>query len=81
MALGSVADRKAPDEADSLYLHRGKAYVCENGACRMVSPNEGGAAVIVASEALSDDPGWEKVPVNHMVVIDEAHNVTLRPRD
>jgi glutamine amidotransferase len=71
---------KAPDEADSLYLHRGKAYVCEDGACRMVAPNEGGAAVIVASEALSDDPGWEKVPVNHLVVIDENHNVTLRPR-
>jgi glutamine amidotransferase len=66
-----------PDTADSLYVHHGKAYVCEDGTCRMVEP-DGEGAVIVASEPLSSDPGWELVPVNHLVVIESDLSVSFR---
>ena len=41
----------------------------EEGLCRIVAPHESGGAVIVTSERLSDDPGWEVVPRNHAVLI------------
>jgi len=63
---------------ESLYVDRGRRYVCENGACRMVAPDDAGGAVIVSSEPLSDDPGWEAVPRNHAVLID-GRDVELRP--
>jgi glutamine amidotransferase len=67
------------DGADSLYVHQGKAYSCEDGLCRMLSPDEGAGSVIVASEPLSDDPGWELVPVNHLVVIAADRSVRIQP--
>src|SRR5262245_50590515 len=54
---------------ESLYVDRGRRYVCNAGVCRMVEPEEAGGAVIVSSERLSGDPGWEAVPRNHMVLI------------
>ena len=35
----------------------------------MVDPEEGGAAVLISSESLSEDPGWTPVSVNSLVVI------------
>jgi ergothioneine biosynthesis protein EgtC len=77
----AVVSRCCLDEptADSLYVHRGKAYVCEAGVCRMVATEADTGAVIVASEPLSTDPGWELVPVNHLVVIDQNRAVTIVP--
>ena len=69
----------APDKADSLYLHEGKRYVCEDGVCRMIEPDASRAAVIVASEPLSKDPGWDKVPANHLLVVDSDRTVSTRP--
>ena len=37
-----------------------------------------GGAVLVASEPLTNDPGWEEVAPNTLVVIDEHHTVELR---
>lgn len=68
----------APDKADSLYLHQGKRYVCEQGECRMIEPDASRAAVIVASEALSTDPGWDKVAANHLLVIHRDGSVDTR---
>jgi len=65
-------------EPASLYLHTGRRYVCEGGVCRMISPETGHGAVIVCSEPLSDDPGWEKVKANHMVVVREDQSVETR---
>jgi predicted glutamine amidotransferase len=76
----SVATRfttEPDDEGESLYLHRGRLYRCEDGVCHMVSPATGSGAVLVSSEALSDDPGWEPIPRNHMVTIDAAGGCTL----
>ena len=66
-------------EANSLFVHRGARYRCEDGLCRMDAPNEPGGAVLVASEPLSDDPGWEAVPVNHLVRIETDRHVTIEP--
>lgn len=67
------------DEPSSLYVHTGRRYVCEGGLCRMVAPEKGHGAVIVASEPLSDDPGWHKVPRNSLVIIREDHEAEVRP--
>jgi len=54
---------------ESLHLHRGLAYVCEGGVCRMLAPEADGGAVIVSSERLSEDPGWETVPPGHLLAV------------
>jgi predicted glutamine amidotransferase len=69
------------DEPASLYVHTGRRYHCEGGVCRMVSPEKGKGAVIVCSEPLSDDPGWQKIPRNTMVVIDEHQVCQMRKMD
>ncbi|MBK7951014.1 MAG: class II glutamine amidotransferase [Deltaproteobacteria bacterium] len=66
-------------DGESLHLHRGLRYVCIDGACRMIAPDERGGAVIVSSEPLSDDPGWTVVPRNHLVVVDADRSVRLEP--
>lgn len=65
--------------APSLYLDEGRRYVCEGGVCRMVNPEDGGGAIVVSSERLSEDPGWHKVDPNTMLVIHEDHTVEKRP--
>lgn len=67
-----------PEQAESLYLHTGRRYVCEGGTCRMIDPDEGGSAVLVSSEALSDDPGWRRIPANHLVLIREDRTVEFQ---
>jgi glutamine amidotransferase len=76
----SVACRYATAERKpaSLYMHTGRRYVCEGGVCRMISPERGHGAVIVSSEPLSEDPGWQKVPANHLVVVREDRSVDVR---
>lgn len=58
-----------PDNADSLYYSIGRRYSQVGGATQMQACEMGRGCVIVSSERLSDDAGWEPVPVNHMVVI------------
>lgn len=70
-----------PDKASSLYLHTGRRYVCDGNVCRMVSPETGHGAVIVSSEPLSEDPGWHKVPPNHMVIVREDRTADVAPMD
>lgn len=77
----AVVSRCCLDEAtaDTLYVHRGKQYVCVDGVCRMIAADDMDGAVIVASEPVSREPGWELVPVNHAVVIDAAREVKITP--
>jgi predicted glutamine amidotransferase len=78
----AVASRFTTDEpgnADSLFVNRGRRYVCEGGVCRMLSPEEGGGAVLVSSEPLSEEPGWEPLPVNHLAVVREDRSLELLP--
>ncbi|MEQ8474455.1 MAG: class II glutamine amidotransferase [Marinoscillum sp.] len=61
-----------PKHADSLYLNIGRKYVCEDGVCSMIDPGDREKAVIISSEPLSSDPGWESIPVNSMVVVKDG---------
>ena len=72
-----VSDAETP--ANTLYVHSGRRYVCEQGRCRMIEPDEGSGAVIVASEPLSRDPGWDRVPANHLVRVDQDLSVEIVP--
>ncbi len=68
-------------EPSSLYYHTGRRYVCDGGSCRMIEPEAGHGAVIVSSERLSEDPGWSKVPPNHVVVVRKNNTAHVRPMD
>lgn len=61
-----------PKHADSLYMNLGKQYVCEGGVCFMKDPGEHEKTVIISSEPLSSEPGWQPVPVNSMVLVHEG---------
>jgi predicted glutamine amidotransferase len=64
---------------ESLYWNSGKRYVCDGGVCHMVAPETTGSAVLVSSERLSDDPGWEAVPRNHMLLVSADRTARLVP--
>jgi glutamine amidotransferase len=67
----------APENADSLHYQVGKRYTHVNGRPSMVDAEIGRGCVLVSSEPLSDEPGWEEVPVNHMVLIRGERDVRL----
>jgi len=67
------------DAAATLYVSAGRRYACEDGVCRMLPSLGEDHAVLVASEPLSDDPGWEPVPVNHFVAINEHYELSYTP--
>lgn len=66
------------DNIPSLYWHEGRRYVAENGVCRMIDYDVRSDTVIVASEPLSDDPGWEPLEPNSMILVAEDHTVMER---
>lgn len=68
----------APEHADSLYVHTGRRYVCEDGVCHMIDPTGSEKTVICSSEPLSGDDGWQPIPVNHFVVIDPDRRTAIR---
>ena len=78
----AVACRFADDPdivPETLYVHTGRRYVCDEERCRMVEPEEGHDAVLICSERLSEDPGWRLVPHDHLVLVDATRHVALRP--
>lgn len=68
----------AGSEGESLHINHGRRYVCEEGKCRMLDPVDGQGAVLVSSEPLSRDTGWEVVPANHLVLVGEDRFVRMR---
>jgi ergothioneine biosynthesis protein EgtC len=68
-----------PENADSLYYHIGKRYTSVGGFTAMIEAETGRGSVLVSSERLSDDPGWEPVPVNHLVILHDERRVELQP--
>ena len=65
--------------ANSLYVHRGCRYAFDGERCAMVEPDAAGSGcVIVSSERLSDDAGWDRVPGNHLVVVAPDRTITMR---
>ncbi|MCP3956742.1 MAG: class II glutamine amidotransferase [bacterium] len=68
-----------PETANSLWVQLGRRWVCEGRDCRMLDPDAGRGAVIISSERLSDDPGWDRVPPNQIVLVGEDLTVALLP--
>ncbi|HSR66856.1 MAG TPA: class II glutamine amidotransferase [Acidobacteriota bacterium] len=66
-------------EPNTLYVHEGTHYVCENGVCRMIDDQQGHGTVIITSEPLGEDCGWEKVPRNHIVTVDQDRRPQVLP--
>lgn len=64
-------------DGETLYLNQGRRYLCEDGVCRMAPGDE--ATVIVSSEPLSEEPGWEMIPPNSIVSIDRDRSVLVEP--
>ncbi|MEX1096984.1 MAG: class II glutamine amidotransferase [Planctomycetales bacterium] len=76
----SVVSRYVSGDSDgpSLYVQTGKEFVWESGDCRMVPTDEVRAATLVASEPLTEEPGWTPVPRNHLVLVHPDESVTIR---
>ncbi|HSG87964.1 MAG TPA: class II glutamine amidotransferase [Pseudomonadales bacterium] len=71
----AVAVRYADDDrhvGHSLYVNEGESYRCEDGVCRMRAPGERGGTVLVASEPLSTDDGWQLIESNTALLITEG---------
>lgn len=66
------------NQCQTLYFSQGKRYVCRDGICHMEDPHSDGAAILVSSEPLNHDPGWEAVPVNSLLTIDADNNAAQR---
>lgn len=67
--------------ANSLYVRTGGRFICREGVPRMgpAPAGGGGGGVVIASEPLTAEPGWDAVPLNHMVAVDADGGVELRP--
>jgi glutamine amidotransferase len=76
----AVASRFTTDDSEglSLYVRTGTEYVCEEGICRMRDNADEHATVIVASEPLTEEPGWQEVPRNHLILIHPDHRAEFR---
>ena len=69
----SIVSRYASDgEANSLFWHDGAQYTCIDGRCVMQEADLSQQAIIVSSEPLSTDIGWEEVPNLHILGIDKT---------
>jgi predicted glutamine amidotransferase len=67
-------------KAPTLYWHEGRRYVCgEDGKVCMIDPDVRSDTVIVASEPLSEDFGWEPLAPNTMLLVREHRRVQFRP--
>jgi len=76
----AVVSRCASDggEPPSLYLCEGTRYVCNDGVCRMEDGSSDDAAVLIASEPLTDDDTWQEVPANHLVMVAQDGSIRTR---
>lgn len=67
------------EKMPTLYWHEGRRYIYENGECHMIDYDVRTDTVIIASEPLSNDPGWEPLAPNSLIMVRENHDVILRP--
>lgn len=79
----AVASRFTTDESDglSLWMRTGEKFVFDEGVCSMQDSAADPQAVIVASEPLTNEPGWKEIPRNHLVLVHAEHRVEVRPID
>lgn len=73
-----VTDPQA--EALTLYYSEGSKYVCEDGVCKMLDPEEQDQAVLIVSEKLTDvQKDWKEVPRNHFVIVEPNLKTKIKP--
>lgn len=65
-------------ESPSLYTSAGERFVCENGACSMIRNNGHPSSIIVASEPLNEEPDWQPVPADHLLLVHPDRSMQLR---
>ncbi len=64
----------------TLYHSEGSRYVCEDGVCRMLEPEEREHAVLVVSEKLTDNEyDWKEVPRNNFVIVKPNLDIKIQP--
>jgi len=68
-----------PESEPTLYWHEGRRYQCSNGVCRMIDADVRADTVIVSSERLSDDNGWEAMDHNVLLLVGPDRKPQLRP--
>jgi len=67
-----------PDKIESLYINSGAQYLCDDGVCKVLDNDGEARAVLVSSEPLNSDSGWQSVPKNHMALISQDLQVDIR---
>ncbi len=65
-------------DGESLWLHTGRVYVCVKGVCKMLAPERGRGCVLISSEPLGDDPGWDPIPRNSLVLVHKDGTASTR---
>jgi len=78
-AVSRYVSRGSDEKANTLYLHTGSSYACDEERCHMEKAADGRGAVLIASEPLSGDEGWEPVSPNTMIVVKNNQQVETRP--
>jgi predicted glutamine amidotransferase len=68
-----------PAHASSLYLNQGHRYICENGVCWMADPGDDQGTAIVSSEPLSQDPSWQRIEPNSLLLLEKGKLVNTLP--
>jgi predicted glutamine amidotransferase len=66
-------------DGESLFLHTGRLYVCRDGECRMIAPTGGRGCVLISSEPLSEDKGWQPLARNSIVLVTSDGTTQARP--
>ena len=66
-------------DGESLFVHTGRLYVCHDGECRMLAPTGGRGCVLVSSEPLSEDYGWQPLSRNSMVLVTKNGETSVQP--
>jgi predicted glutamine amidotransferase len=65
------------EDANTLYVHTGGGFECKAGHLKETA-TEKGHAVVIASEPLTEDKGWQRVTPNTMVLVTKGLEVETR---
>ena len=63
---------------NSLYMRQGR-YACSDGVARLGPEGDHAACVMIASEPLTSEADWHRVPEQHFVLVDTDLSVEIRP--
>ncbi len=67
-----------PDTAASLYIHSQGEVICSNGEYIFDETRTDHPSIIIASEPLNKDTGWQKVDPNRMVILRSDRSFDIR---